>query len=232
MRLRPAGLAVLGELDASAIVDATLPVTPQLDVRVSDSWRSPARAASRAAPTPPTDRSPARLARHPVGAEGEARQRGARRVDRAPAHARRPRAGGALRRVRAGRAACAAADDRLRTKRVSRLVRLQEVARALFLPRRTRSRGARRRARVRRPGAPAARLPGGRGRHAGCIPARDPSAQLKSVSASPTIPATAAIVEQESRPTMRTIRRPPAARAGAGGRLALLVIRDLLGRAA
>ena len=135
MRLRPAGLAVLGELDASAIVDATLPVTPELDVRVYRLLSEIAGASGVQGRAAAADRSiAARLARHPVGAEGRLANAV---LDELTARLRTRAGHGLAEHFGVSERAVQRALQRtigFGPKRVSRLVRLQEVARALSSP--------------------------------------------------------------------------------------------------
>jgi AraC-like DNA-binding protein len=135
MRLRPAGLAVLTDLSAASILDATDPVTAELDPRLHELMSEIASASGVEGRAAAADRAIAvRLARHPIHAEGRLANA---ILDELTARLR-TRAGDGLA-VHFGVTERAIQRALHRTiglgpKRVTRLVRLQEVARVLSSP--------------------------------------------------------------------------------------------------
>jgi AraC-like DNA-binding protein len=135
MRLRPAGLAVHCDLSATSILDATDPVTADLDPRLHELMSEIASASGVEGRAAAADRAIAvRLARHPINAEGRLANA---ILDELTARLR-TRAGDdlaehfdvterAIQRALHGTIG-------LGPKRVTRLVRLQEVARVLSSP--------------------------------------------------------------------------------------------------
>jgi transcriptional regulator GlxA family with amidase domain len=132
VRLRPAGLAVLGDLSPAPILDATAPVTAGLDPRLHELMSEIASASDVDGRTAAADRAIAvRLARHPIHAEGRLANA---ILDELTARLH-TRAGDGLV-VHFGVTERAIERALHRTigvgpKRVTRLVRLQEVARVL-----------------------------------------------------------------------------------------------------
>jgi AraC-like DNA-binding protein len=135
VRLRPAGLAVLGDLSPASILDATAPVTAGLDPRLHELMSEIASASDVDGRTAAADRAIAvRLARHPIHAEGRLANA---ILDELTARLH-TRAGDGLA-VHFGVTERAIERALHRTigagpKRVTRLVRLQEVARVLSSP--------------------------------------------------------------------------------------------------
>lgn len=132
MRLRPAGLAVLGDLSAASIVDATEPVTADLDPGMYELLSEIASASGVDGRAAAADRAIAvRLARHPIHAEGRLANA---ILDELTARLRTRAGHGLAEHFGVSERAIQRALHRtigLGPKRVSRLVRLQEVARVL-----------------------------------------------------------------------------------------------------
>lgn len=132
MRLRPAGLAVLGDLSAASIVDATKPVTADLDPGMYELLSEIAAASGVEGRAAAADRAiAARLARHPVQADDRLANA---ILDELTARLRTRAGHGLAERFDVTERAIQRALHRtigLGPKRVARLVRLQEVARVL-----------------------------------------------------------------------------------------------------
>lgn len=132
LRLRPAGLAVLGELSAVSIVDATVPVEPELDPRLHELLMEIASAHRVEGRVAAADRAIAwRLAQHPIHEEGRLANM---LLDELTARLHTRAGHGLAEHFGVTERAVQRALHRtigLGPKRVSRLVRLQEVARAL-----------------------------------------------------------------------------------------------------
>jgi AraC-like DNA-binding protein len=135
MRLRPAGLAVLGDLSAVSILDATDPVTADLDPRLHELMSEIASAGGVEGRTAAADRAiAARLAQHPIHAEGRLANA---ILDELTARLRTRAGDGLAEHFGVTERAIQRALHRtigLGPKRVTRLVRLQEVARVLSSP--------------------------------------------------------------------------------------------------
>lgn len=135
VRLRPAGLAVVGDLRADSILDATVAVTPELDPRLHELLSEIASASSVEGRAAAADRAFAvRLARHPVHADGRLANA---ILDELTARLRTRAGHGLAEHFGVTERAIQRALHRtigLGPKRVSRLVRLQEVARVLSSP--------------------------------------------------------------------------------------------------
>ena len=134
LRLRPAGLAVLGDLGASSILDSTEPLTPDLDPSLHEFLTEIASATGVEERAAAADRAIAvRLARHPIHAEGRLANA---ILDELTARLRTRAGHGLAEHFGASERAIQRALQRtigLGPKRVTRLVRLQEVARVLSL---------------------------------------------------------------------------------------------------
>lgn len=132
VRLRPAGLAVLGDISAASISDAAGPVTPELDPRLHELLSEIASASGVEARAAAADQAiTARLSRHPVHAEGRMANA---ILDELTARLRTRAGHGLAEHFGVTERAIQRALHRtigLGPKRVSRLVRLQEVARVL-----------------------------------------------------------------------------------------------------
>lgn len=134
IRLRPAGLAVLGDLSASSILDSTEPLTPDLDPSIHELLSKIASASGVEGRAAAADRAIAvRLARHPIDAEGRLANA---ILDELTARLRTRAGHGLAEHFGVSERAIQRALQRtigLGPKRVTRLVRLQEVARVLSL---------------------------------------------------------------------------------------------------
>ncbi|MGH3703448.1 MAG: helix-turn-helix domain-containing protein, partial [Agromyces sp.] len=132
IRLRPAGLAVLGAVPAAEIVDATVPVTRELDARLHSLLRAVERERGADLRAQVADRVIAGyLRQHPIDADGRLANAV---VDELTARLRTRTGQGLADRLGTSERAIQRALRRtvgLGPKRTSRLVRLQEVARAL-----------------------------------------------------------------------------------------------------
>jgi AraC-like DNA-binding protein len=134
IRLRPAGLAVLSDLEPAAIADATLPVTSALDARLHSLLVQVAAVAGDEQRARAADRAIAeRLARHPLRPDGRIANAALDELT----HAVRSRVGSELtqRLGRSERSIQRALKSTLGQgpKWVARWVRLQEVTRVLSL---------------------------------------------------------------------------------------------------
>ncbi|MFB6612365.1 helix-turn-helix domain-containing protein [Agromyces sp. NPDC056379] len=132
IRLRPAGLAVLGAVPAAGIVDAAVPVTRELDARLHSLLRAVERERGAELRAQAADRAiTGYLRQHPIDADGRLANAV---VDELTTRLRTRTGQDLADRLGASERAIQRALQRtvgLGPKRTSRLVRLQEVARAL-----------------------------------------------------------------------------------------------------
>lgn len=132
VRLRPAGLAVLGDLDAGSIVDATVPVTPESDASLHELLTKVAEEEGVDRRAAAADRAiAARLSRHPISADGMLANAV---LDELTVRLRTRAGRGLAEHLGVTERAVQRALQRtigFGPKLVSRLVRLQEVARVL-----------------------------------------------------------------------------------------------------
>lgn len=132
VRLRPAGLAVLGDIGADSIVDATVPVTPESDAQLHELLSEIAEVRDVDVRAAAADRAiAARLARHPISTDGVLANAV---LDELTVRLRTRAGHGLAEHLGVTERAVQRALQRtigFGPKRVSRLVRLQEVARVL-----------------------------------------------------------------------------------------------------